>query len=728
MVRFNSRFEISMTLELTQAQGGDEQQRAQELSLRRTRPPCDLPGYEPRRFLGSGAFGEVWVALDRNTSRQVAIKFYAHRGGLDWSLLSREVEKLAFLSADRYVVQLLEVGWDSEPPYYVMEYVEQGSLEDRLKNQGPMAAEEAVNLFREIVTGLLHAHNKGVLHCDLKPANILLDQDTKPRLADFGQSRLSHEQLPALGTLFYMAPEQADLKAMPDARWDVYALGALLYAMLTGTPPHREEASVTMLERAENLDDRLARYQRLIQNAPLAARHRDVPGVDRPLAEIVDQCLAVDPEERYSNVQSVLSALDARTRRRARRPLVVLGAIGPAILLLLMSFVAWRVASGLVADSNVALTKRALESNRFAAEYVAKAVANEVEKRYVEVEKIANDPLFQEHLSRALSDPDMTMSRSKLSDPELDEETLGPLREQFRDSATRKLLQRYLDDLNREPQVPVASWFITDSRGLQLARTPDDQTIGCNFGWRSYFHGRTEDHPFDWRPGSDEHIKETALSPVFRSQATNNWVVAISTPVYRNHTFLGVVTLTVEVGRLIDLQPSEQQFAVLVDDRKGPHRGLILQHPLFERLLKEEKKLPDRFQDYRMSHDDLPDDPAHREHYVDPLGRDPLGADFARPWLAEESPVKVNGVENGWTVIVQQSYDAAIGGTLQQLKNKLQASGILALGLATVVLTLLWGIVIRILNDQRPRTAVAHSSANVPSADVSASNVAPPTK
>ena len=92
--------------------------------------------------------------------------------------------------------------------------------------------------------GLVHAHGKGVLHCDLKPANILLDQDGKPRLADFGQSRLSTEQAPALGTMFYMAPEQADLEAVPDARWDVYALGALLYCMLTGGPPHRTGKTV----------------------------------------------------------------------------------------------------------------------------------------------------------------------------------------------------------------------------------------------------------------------------------------------------------------------------------------------------------------------------------------------------------------------------------------------------------------------------------------------------
>src|ERR1700761_5195748 len=123
--------------EPTLPQTADQVERSKERSLAHARPPLEVPGYAAERFLGAGAYGEVWVARDLNTGRRVAIKFYTHRGGLDWSLLSREVEKLSFLFGDRYVVQLFGVGWEAEPPYYVMEYLDHGSLADRLK-QGPM--------------------------------------------------------------------------------------------------------------------------------------------------------------------------------------------------------------------------------------------------------------------------------------------------------------------------------------------------------------------------------------------------------------------------------------------------------------------------------------------------------------------------------------------------------------------------------------------------------------
>jgi hypothetical protein len=304
----------------TQHQDELEQGKSQELSRRRSRPPIEVPGYDARQFLGAGAYGEVWVALDQNTGRKVAIKFYTQKSGVDWSLLSREVEKLVFLSADRYVVQLLDVGWNADPPYYVMEYVDGGSLQQFLEKEGPMPVGEAVEMFREIATGLLHAHGKGVLHCDLKPDNILLGQDRKPRLADFGQSRMSHEQTPALGTLFYMAPEQADLEAVPDARWDVYALGALLYCMLTGKSPYRSEELLSEIDSSPTLAERLETYRNQIKKSLPPAEHRTLPDVDRELADVVDRCLAVDPVQRFPNVQSVLTAIRARDTTMDRKP------------------------------------------------------------------------------------------------------------------------------------------------------------------------------------------------------------------------------------------------------------------------------------------------------------------------------------------------------------------------------------------------------------------------
>ncbi len=345
-----------------------------KLSQQRVSPPCEVPGYEPRRFLGAGAYGEVWVAIDRTTGRQVAIKFYLHRGGLDWSLLSHEVEKLAFLSADRYVVQLLDVGWEAEPPYYVMEYVENGSLNERLELTGRLSAAQATAMAREIAIGLTHSHSKGILHCDLKPANILLDQDGKPRLADFGQSRLSHEQSPALGTLFYMAPEQADAKAMPDVRWDVYALGAIFYAMLVGHPPHRNEKSIAEIESAPHLEARLERYRRLIEQSPPPKEHHQVRGVDSELATIIDRCLAVDLAARFPTIQTVLDALDARERRRSPAT-SCFGALGPMLLLAIMAVAAWLWFSTSLGNSTEALTQSALQGLRFAAQSAVRGAA-----------------------------------------------------------------------------------------------------------------------------------------------------------------------------------------------------------------------------------------------------------------------------------------------------------------------------------------------------------------
>ncbi|MCR4415596.1 MAG: serine/threonine protein kinase, partial [Thermoguttaceae bacterium] len=529
-----------MSTDPTISQGGPDRRRSQEMSLRRGPPPSAVPGYDLERFLGAGAYGEVWVAIERNTGRRVAIKFYAHRGGLDWSLLSREVEKLAFLFADRYVVQLIAVGWDADPPYYVMEYIEQGSLAERLQF-GTLPAAEAVELFREVVVGLIHAHGKGVLHCDLKPANILLDQDGKPRLADFGQSRLSHEQAPALGTLFYMAPEQADLSAVPDARWDVYALGALLYSMLTGEPPHRTEALVRQLERTTDLQERLAMYRRAIRKAPPPEAHRDVPGVDRALAEIIDRCLAPDPQRRYPNVQSVLDALDARAVRRARRPAMVLGAIGPLVLLAVVSLFAWQGFSTAVRQFEHDITQRALANNQLSALRVADIASRELQRRFEAVEQVAGSPEWRKAILKAVADPELASLLDELSDPKWADKQLSAdqrqawkaLRARFRDHPARKALQKTFAELlpswmlppeaeGEEAEGQAASWFFCDAHGVSTVRAPESETIGINFAWRSFFHAHDDDQDRAWRPGPLDLLQETRLSAVFQSQASGH--------------------------------------------------------------------------------------------------------------------------------------------------------------------------------------------------------------
>lgn len=715
--------------EPTIPQDGTARRISQEMSLQRRRPPADVPGYDLERLLGVGAYGEVWVALDRNTGRRVAVKFYAHRSGLDWSLLSREVEKLVFLSADRYIVQLIAVGWDSDPPYYIMEFMEQGSLADRLA-AGPLPPAEAVRLFRDVAIGLLHAHNKGVLHCDLKPANVLLDQDGKPRLGDFGQSRLSHEQLPALGTLFYMAPEQADLRSVPDARWDIYGLGGLLYCMLTGKPPHRDDEAAARIERITDLNERLAAYRKWITESGVPTQHREVPGVDRGLASIVERCLNPDPKQRYPSVSAVLAALDGWSLQKTRRPLLVLGFLGPILLLCVFAVFAWRGFSTAVTRSEENLTIRALQNNRLMAEYVADLAGKELRRRFDAVEQLAVHPRFLQAVRDLLQDQEVRPMLDALSQPVPEDKGLEGLRERFREHPARlrfqsefeALLPRWMsppaDGREERPGDDVASWFFCDARGISVTRVPRSETIGRNYAWRSFFTGYVRDQDRHWRPSdSESHLRKTKLSAVFRSDASNLWITAVATPVWEPATgeFLGVLALTVRVTRFVELQGNPSQFPVLVEMRPGDYTGMVLQHPLFDEILGREGRLPDHFQDYRIAATELPPvfdgktpPPSAAVDFRDPLARDPLGTAYDRRYLAQQAPVKLKRADadvsemTGWLVLVQEDYESALARPLQEMRNKFFQFGLIAAGMVMVILLGLWTLALRLLREASP--------------------------
>ena len=712
-----------MNSDRTQHQSTEEEQQARELSLKTTRPPVDVPGYDAQRLLGRGAYGEVWVGVDQNTSRQVAIKFFAHRSGVDWTLLSREVEKLVYLSADRYVVQLLDVGWDSEPPYYIMEYIENGSLDDLLRQQGPLPVGEAADIFAEVAIGLMHAHGKGVLHCDLKPANILLDQDHKPRLADFGQSRLSHEQTPSLGTLFYMAPEQADLTAMPDARWDVYALGAILFCMLTGNPPYRSETHLKGIEAAHDLETRLARYQNAIVTAPVPTEHRRVSRIDRALIDIVDRCLAVNPERRFPNVQAVIDALNARDLAKVRRPLMFLGFVGPLLLFVVMALFGLRGYDDAVGESEEFITLRARESNDFAAKFAASSIEGEI-RRYFRVARSEAERAELHDLCTSLGETDIVQQLNRPTASSADVEILrrtffdDPKRQQLH-GYLRQRVDSYLQRLQDEPsELKLASIFVVDKTGRMLAGAYDDPATvnlssGWNYSYRSYFHGGaadlSEDHR-DWQDRGSRDvspIRETHFSAAFQSTTTGIWKVAVSTPIFKNNDpqsdTLGVLAMTVNLGDFAYLRTNyhPDRFAVLIDGRLGPNYGVILQHPLFDRLVATRTGEASHFRIDKNHLLQIQADTTYR--YRDPVAQAEGGQEFRGDWIPATEWVQLpEGTQDmqQMIVLVQERYAKAVE-PVHNLASKLKHEGIWALVGVVAVVLVLWYVVIRVLSEPR---------------------------
>ncbi|MEM0927130.1 MAG: serine/threonine protein kinase, partial [Planctomycetota bacterium] len=575
---------------------------SKKLSMQATAPPADVPGYRLERFLGSGAFGQVWVGKDLNTGRPVAVKFFLHRGGVNWSLLSHEVKNLVQLSADRNIVQVLEVGWDSDPPFYVMELVTGGSLEEELTERGAMPVSEAVNLFRKICIGLNHSHSKGVLHCDLKPANILLGEDHEPRLADFGQSRMTHDQTPALGTLFYMAPEQADLESSPSSAWDVYAAGAILYRMLTGDAPYRDETIIEQLDTAGSLPKRLKRYRQAIREASPPIHHIKKHGVDRDLARIVSRCLAVEPEDRFTNVQEILDQLDRRAESHARKPLLLLGILGPILLLIATSFFASRTIDRAIASTEEALRNEGVESNAIAARYAALTLEGELDRYFRLCREETERADFTDALIASLSSSEVqdnlsTIARSDL--PRQDEAKLAA-RERLLDVESRAKLDRYLasrlanyvsSERSRVPQL--ASVFVTDANGTicgiayDAPVSRDQSSAGRNYAYRTYFHGGKKDLDPKTPPESIAVLNRMHLSAAFQSTATGLWKVAISVPLSlkdSGETVDAVFVATINLGdcELLRGEAARNKIAVLLDSRDGPTRGTVLQHPYLE--------------------------------------------------------------------------------------------------------------------------------------------------
>ncbi|HVA65351.1 MAG TPA: serine/threonine-protein kinase [Elusimicrobiota bacterium] len=317
--------------EKTQAQLEAEIAASKELSLPKEAEQHaaapKIAGYILTQALGRGAFAEVWKAWQIRTRKQVAIKVFTQRKGVNWLFLQREVERLVTLDKHPHIVSLLDADLTGDPAYYAMDFLAAGSLERFVDPANPAPVGEAARWMEEVAQALAYVHSKGLIHCDLKPANILLDEGGHIRVADFGQSRIVTDSAGALGTLFYMAPEQAAVAkegepVRPDVRWDVYGLGAAMWAVLSGRAPHGGEEDRRFLESLKTLDEKLALYREIVGRRPLEKASLATGGnVDEDLSAIVGQCVLADAARRYAGAAEVLADLKARRETRPVGPL-----------------------------------------------------------------------------------------------------------------------------------------------------------------------------------------------------------------------------------------------------------------------------------------------------------------------------------------------------------------------------------------------------------------------
>jgi serine/threonine-protein kinase len=281
--------------------------------------PSSIGPYRVQRLLGAGGMGEVYLALQQWPRRQVALKIIqagprASRGRL--ARFRAEAEAIARLGHP-HIVRLYDVGEHEGRPYFTMEYVEGGNLAERVA-QAPMTARSAARLLEILALAVHAAHEQGIIHRDLKPSNVLLAADGTPKVSDFGLAKqveapgegdalgCQTESGAILGTPRYMAPEQAAGRgALIGPAVDIYALGAILYEVLTGRPPFQAADVLETLEQVRSRE-------------PIPPG-RLLPGLPADLGTICLKCLEKEPTRRYATAADLADDLERFLREQPIR-------------------------------------------------------------------------------------------------------------------------------------------------------------------------------------------------------------------------------------------------------------------------------------------------------------------------------------------------------------------------------------------------------------------------
>ena len=267
--------------------------------------------YRLEAKLGSGGMSTVYLARDETLDRPVAVKVMHREMSEQADQLQRfrqEARAVAKLSHPN-VVAVIDAGEDGGHPYIVFEYIEGETLKQRISRLGALDVQDAIAYAIEIARGVCTAHERNMVHRDIKPQNVLIDPEGRAKVTDFGIARqLEQDGVTAtgrvLGTTDYVAPEQA-MGRVVDPRSDVYSLGVVLYEMLTGDVPFHADSQVGVAMKHVNED------------LPDVQRRR--PEVSAAVATVVERATAKDPEQRYQDVEAMIDDLQTALEVEASR-------------------------------------------------------------------------------------------------------------------------------------------------------------------------------------------------------------------------------------------------------------------------------------------------------------------------------------------------------------------------------------------------------------------------
>lgn len=634
--------------------------------------------YRSLQRLARGGLGVVYRARDGELHRDVVLKFIQRRiaGNEERQQMFRREAEVTSRLDHPGVVPVYGIGHSEDGRiFYAMRYIQGETLDEaidqlhdpqRTSSTGrELLLRKLLSHFVTVCKTIAYAHNRGILHRDIKPANIMLGRFGETLVVDWGLAtsverdgpfKLETEKTLLLsddestdhgaGTPAYMSPEATSQQDELSPAADIYSLGATLYKLLTG--------------RTAFAASSLAQLRHKIVAGEFPAPRKVTRGVSRALEAVCLKAMATQPQERYATaldlaadvenyladapVSAYAEPLPRRFARWARRHRTAAQAIIAGITALCLVTILSAIWLGYLArrehGARVAAEAAQRASLRMSAKFAARTIASQIDLRWRILEAAAKD----RQIAQVLADinPSTKESPDKLP-------AQAWLNEQF-------------IELQQANAVGFDSLFLLDASGIQVARTPQSDSIGKSYAFRDYYHGSGYDLPQD-EELDIEPIRDVNLSAIYVSSTSGKLKVAFTVPVIDRQTApwttVGVLGMSVELGEFgvlkTDLQ--DEQVVVLIDSRTDaldgqPQRGLVLQHPELGTELADESS--------RLEPTALDQITQAQTGLLMPDYRDPLAGG---QWIAAAEPVIVYGRRNstartGWIVLVQKQAPA----------------------------------------------------------------------